>query len=233
MNTVLFYVVIFVTNTLHTITGFAGTMLATPLCVHLIGLDSSRVVLNLVAVAISIIIVKDDYKLIQWKVLKLPIFYMGIGMFLGYGLYSTINHTVLMRVYGVMMICVAMKKILSKKEKEYSLVMLKFILVVAGIFQGMFSSGGPLFVIYLSSQVQEKNAFRVTSSTMWIILGCLFFVQNLGTTGSYEGFLTVTSMVPLGMGIYLGKILLKKISQELFMKITSFLLLLSGIFACL
>lgn len=233
MNVLLFYLVVFLTNTLHTITGFAGTMLATPLSVHLIGLDPSRVVLNLVAFVISVVIVKDDYKLIQWKALKFACIYMIIGMFLGYGIYHIINHTLLMRVYGVMMICVAIKKITSQKEREYPPIMQKFILIIAGIFQGLFSSGGPLLVIYLSTQINDKNTFRVTTSTIWLILGSIFFLQNLNVTGSYELYLTVTSMIPLAAGIFLGRILLQKISQELFMKITSFLLLLSGVFACI
>lgn len=233
MNEFLFYLVVFLTNTLHTITGFAGTMLATPLSVHLIGLDPSRVVLNLVAFVISVVIVKNDYKLIQWSSLKYACAHMVVGMFLGYGLYHTINQTLLMRVYGIMMICVSIKKITAKEQKQFPEALFRVVLVVAGIFQGLFSSGGPLLVIYLSTKIDDKNTFRVTTSTIWLILGAVFFVQNLNVTGSYEMYLTATSMIPLGAGIYLGNKLLSKISQELFMKITSYLLLLSGIFACI
>lgn len=232
MNEILFYVVIFLTNTLHAITGFAGTMLATPLCIHLVGIDPSRVVLNIVMVAISVVIVKDDYKLIQWKLLKTSCFYMIIGMFLGYALYQVVDKTLLMRVYGVMMICVAIRKITAKKAGHIPDVAMRFVLVLAGIFQGLFSSGGPLLVVYLSGQIKEKTQFRVTTSTIWLVLGTVFFLQNLNVTGSYEMHLTLVSMIPLGMGIVLGTKLLKKISQELFMKITNYLLLMSGIFAC-
>lgn len=232
MNEILFYLVVFLTNTLHAITGFAGTMLATPLSVHLIGFDPSRVVLNIVAMVISVVIIKEDYKLIQWAALKFACIYMILGMFIGNGLYHSINHTMLMHCYGVMMIVVALKKITAKEQKDIPKATFPFILIIAGIFQGLFSSGGPLLVIYLSTIIQDKNQFRATTSTIWIILGTVFFVQNLPVTGVNEIRLTALSMVPLGCGIVLGSKLLKKISQELFMKITSYLLLLSGIFAC-
>lgn len=232
MDTILFYVVIFVTNTLHAITGFAGTMLATPLSIHLVGIDPTRVVLNLVMVAISVVIVKDDYKLIRWKLLRFSCIFMIIGMFLGYGLYQVVDKSLLLRVYGIMMICVALRKIFAKKPSQIPPTAMKFVLILAGIFQGLFSSGGPLLVVYLSGEIKEKNEFRVTTSTIWLVLGSVFFFQNLNVTGSYELYLTATSMIPLGLGIYLGKKMLVKISQELFMKITNYLLLLSGIFAC-
>lgn len=228
----LFYLVVFLTNTLHAITGFAGTMLATPLSVHLIGLDPSRVVLNLVAMAISVVILLKEYKLIQWDLLKFSCLYMIIGMVLGYSLYQIVDQTLLLRCYGVMMICVALGKIREKEPKEIPEIAMKFILIVAGIFQGLFSSGGPLLVVYLSTKINDKNVFRATTSTIWIILGTVFFFQNLNVTGTYELYLTATAMIPLAAGIALGTQILKKISQELFMKITSYLLLLSGIFAC-
>lgn len=233
MEEILFYLVVFLTNTLHAVTGFAGTMLATPLSVHLIGLDPSRVVLNIVAMVISVVIVKKDYKLIRWKELKFSCTFMIIGMFLGYSLYHTVNQILLMRVYGVMMICVASKKIMAKEQKDIPTKMLPFVLIMAGIFQGLFSSGGPLLVIYLSTVVQDKNEFRATTSTIWIILGTVFLLQNLPVTGVNELRLTLISMVPLAGGIFIGSKLLKKISQALFMKITNYLLLLSGIFACI
>lgn len=232
MNELLFYLVIFATNTLHAITGFAGTMLATPLSIHLVGIDPSRVVLNIVMVAISVVIVKKDYKQIQWKLLRSSCFFMIIGMFVGYGLYHSVDQTLLLRGYGVMMICVALRKITAKKAGHIPDFAMGFILILAGIFQGLFSSGGPLLVVYLSGHIQDKTTFRVTTSTIWLVLGTVFFFQNLSVTGSYELYLTATSMIPLGLGIWLGTKLLKKISQELFMKITNYLLLLSGILAC-
>ena len=64
---VLFIIIIFLSNIIQTITGFAGTALAMPFSIRLEGSDTAKPVLNLVALLVSIYIVAIHFKDIDWK----------------------------------------------------------------------------------------------------------------------------------------------------------------------
>ena len=50
MNTVLFYIIIFLTNVIQGITGFAGTILAMPPSLILVGYDVAKPILNVLGI---------------------------------------------------------------------------------------------------------------------------------------------------------------------------------------
>ena len=81
---VLFYVVIFLANIMQAITGFAGTVLAMPFSIILVGSETARTVLNLLGIAASIGVVAINFRKIRWKeVLKICLIMLA-GMAIGY-----------------------------------------------------------------------------------------------------------------------------------------------------
>ena len=80
----LFLLVIFFANVMQTITGFAGTVLAMPFSILIMGSDFSRVVLNILGILASLGVVILNRKAINWKeVLKMCLI-MLVGMVGGY-----------------------------------------------------------------------------------------------------------------------------------------------------
>ena len=80
----LFLLVVVAANIMQTITGFAGTVLAMPFSILLIGSDLSRIILNILGILASLGVVILNRKSINWKeVLKICIT-MLIGMVGGY-----------------------------------------------------------------------------------------------------------------------------------------------------
>ena len=80
----LFLLVVIVANIMQTITGFAGTVLAMPFSILLIGSDLSRIILNVLGILASLGVVVLNRKSINWKeVLKICIT-MLVGMVGGY-----------------------------------------------------------------------------------------------------------------------------------------------------
>ena len=55
-NELLFLFVFFVTNAIMTITGFAGTMLAMPVSILLLGVEDARFILNVTAILTCVFI---------------------------------------------------------------------------------------------------------------------------------------------------------------------------------
>ncbi len=229
MSEILYYGIVFLTNIIQAITGFAGTMLAMPLSIKLIGMDPARIALNAVATAASIYIVAKDYKKVNRKVLKHALVWMTIGTILSMVVYRTVNTTLLLYMYGIVIIIIALHKLFAKTELSIQDKFMNFILLLAGILHGLFASGGPFLVIYLTAKIKDKYEFRATVSAIWIVLGLVFVVQNLEYTTFSNVRISCVSMLPLVGGVLIGDWILKRISQEKFMKITYVLLFLSGI----
>lgn len=69
LQNVLFLIIVLVTNIIQAITGFAGTLLAMPASIMLVGADDAKVMLNLVTLATCVILAVRNRKYIQWKIL--------------------------------------------------------------------------------------------------------------------------------------------------------------------
>lgn len=84
LQNVLFLIIVLVTNIIQAITGFAGTLLAMPASIMLVGADDAKVMLNLVTLATCVILAVRNRKYIQWKILIRILVFMAIGMAVGY-----------------------------------------------------------------------------------------------------------------------------------------------------
>lgn len=96
----LFLVVVFLANIMQIITGFAGTLLAMPASIMLIGADSAKAILNLIGLVLCLYIVISSYKDINKKQFFKMISIMLLGMYLGIFLYSFITLDSLLFWYG-------------------------------------------------------------------------------------------------------------------------------------
>lgn len=136
-----------------------------------------------------------------------------------------------MTVYGIVIVAVALKNLCIHSERKFSPVILGIILLLAGIIHGMFVSGGALLVIYATQVLKDKEEFRATVAPVWVVLNsCLMFTQmRAGLIGQADVRLILISIVPLLVATWIGKKLVKKVSQKVFLNLTYILLLISGI----
>jgi len=74
------------------------------------------------------------------------------------------------KIYAVIIILIALKNILLKKDFELGKLLSIVILIMAGVIHGMFVSGGSLLVIYAVYTFKDKNIFRATLAPVWVIL---------------------------------------------------------------
>ena len=84
MNTVLFYIIIFLTNVIQGITGFAGTILAMPPSLILVGYDVAKPILNVLGILAGVYVFVTQWKHVDWKQLKKVVIVMAIGIFGGF-----------------------------------------------------------------------------------------------------------------------------------------------------
>lgn len=231
MRNMIFWLVLFVANVVQAVTGFAGTLLAMPPAMMLIGVHEAKVILNIMAFLSCLILAVKNYKNIQWKILFNIIVYMAIGMFAGIWLFERLSFDLLLPAYGVMILLIALKKMFIKKEIKMAGFMLNGILLAAGVIHGMFVSGGALLVVYASAVLKDKENFRATVASVWVVLNTGLMISDIlkGYMTSEVLKMTGISILPLFLAIYVGNKIHEKIDQKLFMKITYILLFASGV----
>ena len=229
----LFILIIFISNIIQTITGFAGTALAMPLSLKLEGSDTAKPVLNLVALLVSLYIVIFHFKDIDWKHFITIILTVGIGFSVGYLVEMVpMESKILLYIYGSIVILIAILFFFIDFEKiNLPKWLLITFLFLGGIVHKLYVSGGPFVVIYALHELKDKNKFRATLSLLWIILNSVLF-----TTQMIQGLFTPHTWILFGIGagatiisMIIGAIITPKLSKKLFLKITCVLLLLSGV----
>ena len=226
MTYVVFFIVILLTNIIQGITGFAGTILAMPPSIMLVGYSVAKPILNVLAIFSGVYVFMTHGRHVNWKeslfVGKEGLLYKGLGIFVialaVQGYYRQIRPKA---DRSEKAFCTDRKGTLQ----SYSL------LAGAGIVHGMFVCGGPLLIGYLSKAVKDKVSFRATISTIWIILNTIILFDDI-----HAGFwnaelvkLTLIALPFLILGMAVGARLYKSMSQLLFMKLTYILLFISGI----
>lgn len=230
MNNIFFLIVILSTNAIQAITGFAGTLLAMPASMILIGVDEAKVVLNLITLITCIVIAFNNRKNINFKVLKKIIVFMGIGMCCGIFIYKVVAVKFLLYVYGAMIIFLAIKNLFFKKEVKLSNSMIIILLLVAGVIHGMFISGGALLVVYMAYELKNKDEFRATMASVWVLLNTFMAGMQVysGIINKELIILIAIALIPAIVGVFIGNKMHEKISKGSFMKLTYTLLLISG-----
>ena len=231
MRTMIFFLVLFAANVIQAITGFAGTLLAMPVSIQLIGVSEAKVILNIMAFVSCLWIAVENRRYIQYKILGKIILWMGSGMIIGIWIFDKVSLDFLLPCYGIFILLIALKKLLIPREIQMPGWLLTGSLLAAGILHGMFVSGGALLVVYASAVIKDKDQFRATVAPVWVILNLFLMISDELHGGMTAEVLKITGLgiIPLFLAIYIGNKIQKKINQSVFLKLTYILLAVSGL----
>lgn len=231
MKQVVLLLIIFVANIIQGITGFAGTVLAMPVSILLIGMEDAKVILSFMALFSCLMITIQNWKHVLWKEVLRICTFMLLGMAVGLVLYDLAPSDVLLPIYGILVTLIGLQNLVMKKEIPMNRLSLILVLFCAGIIHGMFLSGGALLVIYATFVLKDKTEFRATIAPIWVILNTILIGLYLhdGLITTYNGTLVLASIIPLVIATFLGNRLQKKMKQETFLKLTYILLIVSGV----
>ena len=232
----LFLLVVFLSNVVQCVTGFAGTVLAMPFSVLLVGTETARPVLNAVAIAASVGVLLKTHRSVNkrefLKILAITLPGMIAGSVLR-GFLAT-NGVLFMRLLGGLVVAFAVVNFIGFLRKKNIFgdgnAVGAGLLVLGGVAHGMFVCGGPLIVSYASVRLKDTNEFRSTLSAVWVVLNTLLLVSD-AVSGSFTPDcikLLGLSLVLLIFSIILGNKLAEKLSKNVFLVLTYVLMIISG-----
>ncbi len=232
MKEIIFLFVLFVANVIQAITGFAGTVLAMPPSMYLLGMDDAKVVLNVMALLSGLMIAVMSYHHMNKKELAKICVFMVVGMEIGIQTCKAVpSEKFLLVLYGIIIILIAGKNLLYHREHTLPKGVLLVVLLLAGVIHGMFVSGGALLVVYATQVLKDKEEFRATIAPVWVVLNSVLLASQVrqGALDNYNIRLILISVIPLFIATWVGKKLVKKVSQRTFLNLTYVLLLVSGL----
>ncbi|MBQ8077948.1 MAG: sulfite exporter TauE/SafE family protein [Eubacterium sp.] len=244
---ILFFVVVLVSNIIQCVTGFAGTVLAMPFSIMLVGYNTAKPILNLLGIVVSNGVVTINYKALNKKEFIRIISIMLCGMVGGFLITRSfdVSPAILYKLLGVIVIgfmglgCYHSfsKKYKEKQEraqkenKPKTSVWSLAVLVIAGIVHGMFSCGGPLMVVYASEHLKGRDEFRVTVSATWCVLNSIILFTDIraGHFNPHTMVLTGVSIGLLFLALFIGNLIFRHMNKRWFMIITYVLMGISGV----
>ena len=240
---ILFLLVVFVSNVIQRITGFAGTVLAMPFSIMLEGYGVAKPILNVLGIVVSLGVVSINRKALNKKQFFKMIGVMLVGM-VGGILFThlfSVSAKLLYKTLGIIVIGFMLLgcyhtfsksyKQKQKNKKQKTSVWSYLVLICAGIVHGMFVCGGPLLVVYASENIKKRDEFRVTISAVWAVLNTIILFTDIkaGYFNPKLFLLLGISIAVLFLAMFIGSVILKHINKKWFMIITYVLMGISGL----
>jgi uncharacterized membrane protein YfcA len=224
--------VLFFAFFVQALTGFGSALIAMPLLIGVVGIDTAAPLFALIAQTASIGILIRYRKQWQWR----EVWRVAVGALIAipigvWGAHRLEEHTVMV-----------MLGFLTTGYAAYSLIGLRVpaiqnqhwaygIGMVAGLLHGAYNTGGPPLVIYGNSQQWQPRAFKSNLQSLFFINGFLALATHFAT-GHITGHILLQYLIAIPIVIIaqqLGFSLDKHINPERFRKVVQVLLLVLGL----
>ena len=230
IRVILFVLVQFFANFVQTVTGFGGGPVSMPPSMALVGVAEAKAAVTCILWLTCIVVSVREIKHIDFKQLGIILAGMIPGVLIGMWLFATLPLRILMLIYGIIVVMIGAKRLFFPSHKQPPQPVRIIALILAGLMQGMFTSGGPFLVIYSIHAIPDKNRFRATISTVWTVINTYMVGQMLfsGMYAQTAGGLVLYSLLPVAGAIYLGKKVTDRLDREMFLKVIYALLIVSG-----
>ncbi len=215
----------------QTVAGFAAGLFAIPILISVLPMQEAIALMSIFLLIFSVILVYKNRKKIEQKtVLELSIGVI-IGLSFGTLILKTGNPIFLKRLLGVFTILFVAYNFLSRKKLKIPGKLGILFGLAGGFFSGMFSAGGPTYVMYVYNRIDSASIFRATIIGILAVTNTLrvpmLVVSEILTP---DTLLIALYMLPVFIiALLLGNKTYHKINEGKFKTILMILLGISGI----
>lgn len=238
MNPILLYslvgVLIFCSHVIAGIAGFGNQVVTLPLLAMLVGLAAGKCTLVVLGTFMWTLLTIRWHRRINYRQLTGIVVLAGIGLAIGMYLFERFNqHEHALRIaLGIFVLLVGIQGLVRPTLMNLVPTPIARLLVLAGgIVHGVFTTGGPLLVIYAHRVMPHKSEFRSTLAVMWIVLNVTLMI---GWTVSHSWSPRTLPLCLVGLpftfaGLTTGEYLHHKLDGPTFRRFVNVLLILNGV----
>lgn len=231
------YALIFVTllcaYVIFGIAGFGTALVASPVLALFIPVAKIVPLLALMDLFAAVVNVARDGRNADWQELRRLVPMMVLGSLIGAAVLLSTPPALLLPALGFFVIAYSLYALSGlKPERTFSPKAAIAFGSVGGVFSALFGSGGFIYAIYLSGRLTNKDAMRITQTTL-IGLSTLTRVVLFATAGVYldTSLLWLALLLAPGMliGLAVGRRMTLAMSRAQFLKLINVTVLASGL----
>lgn len=228
--------VVLVAFAIESAIGFGAMLVTVSLGSTLLGLDALLAAVVPLNVGLSMYVTGRYFRDVDRALFAKKIVpAMLIGMPAGLMALARLDPRWLKGALGVFVTVVAIVELTKRRSDDAPKALPRavgwLLLMLAGVFHGAFSTGGPLAVYVLGRELTEKRRFRATLSALWLVLGLVlattYAVQ--GTLGKPSLLVSLSLLIPAAVGTALGEIIHRRVAQATFQRTVFVLLAVVGV----
>jgi uncharacterized membrane protein YfcA len=215
----------------QTITGFAGALIALPFLLFVMPLTDAIGYLSIFYFISTPIHVYKEWNYIDKILLKQLALSSFFGLLIGIVVLAYGQPIILKKALGIFIILFVLNSLKAKKEIQLISKMKYFFVFLGGFFSGVFSTGGPLYLVIVKNETSDVKTLR---ANMFGVLGLITLMRI--PVLAFEGILTVNQLynslyvLPFFvLALVLGKKVYLKLNEIFLKRIMLGLLFLSGI----
>lgn len=158
----------------QTVVGFAGSLIALPILLFVMKLPDAIAYISIFYLFSSVFLIAKEWKNIDRKVIVKLTLASVLGVILGIIVLTFAEPIILKKGLGVFIILYVAYALFAKKQRKLNSTGSISLGILGGFFSGVFSTGGPLYVISVENSVKDIKAFR---ATMIGVLGVVTIVR--------------------------------------------------------
>jgi len=215
----------------QTVTGFAGALVALPFLLFVMPLHEAIAYLSIFYFISTPIHVYKEWNYIDKSLLKKLALSSFFGLIIGIIVLTYGQPLILKKALGVFIILFVLNSLKTQKEIHLISKMKYFFGFLGGFFSGVFSTGGPLYLIIVKNETSDLKTLR---ATMFGVLGLITLMRIPAL--AFEGILTLNQLynslyvLPFFvLALVLGNKVYLKLNEIFLKRIMLGLLFLSGI----
>lgn len=214
----------------QTVVGFAGSLIALPILLIGLKLPDAIAYISIFYLFSSAFLVSKEWQHIDKKVIGKLGIASAVGVVAGIIVLTYTQPVVLKKALGVFILLYVAYVIFGKTDLQLGNKGNMVFGALGGFFAGVFSTGGPLYVIAVKNTVEEVKIFRATMIGVLALVTAVR-VPSLAIGGVLNAGHLKMSLIIFPVFIlaqFLGNYMFLKINEALFKKVLLGLLCLSG-----
>jgi uncharacterized membrane protein YfcA len=230
-------VIVLLATITESVAGFGKTVISVTLGTNFYPIEF------LLPVLVPLNLILSSYIVIKYSkysdknfLLKEILPFMLSGLVFGIFIFGFVKGLILKKIYGLLVLFLSIKELIilfskqTENTKNFSKKEFNIWLLLSGVIQGIYASGGPLLVYALSSKKITKEFMRTNLAIIWLIMNSILLTNYIITNKiNYETIKLSLLILPvIPVGIIIGDILHHKIDEEIFKKVVYSLLCIAG-----
>jgi len=212
---------------IESIFGFAGTVVSFAVLGIFMDIKTLVTLILYVASVASLLVLLSDRKSFSKENFVLMTSLALPGAILGGFLFDILSSDFLFNLLSILLIFLGIQSIWNPKFKVKTQ---KVLLFLSGIIHGLFGLGGVIAIGTMKNSFQNKSQLRVTFAAFFLSINFIRLIQYFlqGSLNGSEILKFWWIPFPLIITIFLGHKIHLRISEQLFKRGISFLLLFAG-----